>query len=153
MRVASIFTEAMLIIIDDVQDTVVGDLQGLSPNAQTMVKMAVLSAWAELQVASTDQKYLVKVLEPHIARLTPLWLSSLQEFARLRFEPDISNSAGPSRIEESLDTTYSALNRQTLLKVSITFKKPSIIKANMCLVLSGFLAKACRCYCKSDRPG
>ena len=77
-----------------------------------MVRMAVLSAWAELQVASTEQEYLVRVVEPYVARLTPLWVASLQEFARLRFEPDIS-----SRTDESLDTIYAAMNRQTLLKV------------------------------------
>lgn len=102
---------------DDDHDTAVGDLRGLSFNAQTMIRMAVLSAWAELQVASREQTYLVKVMEPYITKLTPLWLSSLQEFARLRFEPDISNSVGPARTDESLDTTYAALNRQTLLKV------------------------------------
>ena len=77
----------------------------------------MLSAWAELQVASTEQDYLVKVMQPHVAKLTPLWLSSLQEFARLRFEPDISNSTGPARPDEGLDVVYAALNRQTLLKV------------------------------------
>lgn len=85
--------------------------------------MAVLSAWAELQVASTEQKYLVKVMEPYITKLTPLWLSSLQEFARLRFEPDISNSIGPARTDECLDIVYAALNRQTLLKVNANLKK------------------------------
>ena len=83
-----------------------------------MVKMSVLSAWAELQVASTHEEYLIKVVKPHIAKLTPLWLSSLQEFARLRFEPDISNNTGPARLDEGLDVVYAALNRQTLLKVS-----------------------------------
>lgn len=82
-----------------------------------MIRMSVLSAWAELQVASTHQGYLVKVVKPHVAKLTPLWLSSLQEFARLRFEPDISNNTGPARLDESLDVIYAALNRQTLLKV------------------------------------
>lgn len=82
-----------------------------------MVRMTVLSAWAELQVASIEQKYLVKVMKPHVAKLTPLWLSSLQEFARLRFEPDISNNTGPARPDEGLDVVYAALNRQTLLKV------------------------------------
>ena len=102
---------------DDAQDSAIGELRGLSPNAQIMVRMAVLSAWAELQVASTEQEYLVKVMQPHVAKLTPLWLSSLQEFARLRFEPDISSSMGPARADESLDVVYAALNRQTLLKV------------------------------------
>lgn len=84
-----------------------------------MIRMAVLSAWAELQVASTDQAYLLALMEPHIAKLIPLWLSSLQEFARLRFEPDISSNAVSTRADEGLDTTYAALNRQTLLRVSV----------------------------------
>ena len=94
----------------------IGDLKGLSSNAQVMVKMAVFSAWAELQVASTEQKYLVNVLKPYIGTLTPLWLASLREFARLRFEPDISMSLGPPSLSGSLDTIYSALNRETLLR-------------------------------------
>jgi hypothetical protein len=94
----------------------IGDLKGLSSNAQVMVKMAVFSAWAELQVASTEQRYLVDVLKPYIGTLTPLWLSSLREFARLRFEPDISMSLGPPSLSGSLDSIYSALNRETLLR-------------------------------------
>jgi hypothetical protein len=81
-----------------------------------MVKMAVLRAWAELQVASLEQSYLVDVVKPHITTLAPMWLSSLREFARLRFEPDIStNSAGSSSIGGSIETIYAALNRETLL--------------------------------------
>lgn len=82
-----------------------------------MVKMAVFSAWAELQIASTEQTYLIDVLKPHIAKLTPLWLASLREYARLRFEPDISSSMGSASLSGSLDTIYAALNRETLLKV------------------------------------
>ena len=85
-----------------------------------MVKMAVLSAWAQLQISSVEQVYLVDVVRPHVAKLTPLWLSSLQEFARLRFEPDISSSIGPVSANESLDVMYAALHRQTLLKVPNT---------------------------------
>ena len=81
--------------------------------------MAVLSAWAELQVASIEQSYLIEVVKPHVANLTPLWLSSLQDFARLRFEPDISSSMGIN-LDDDLDTLYAALNRQTLLKVCIS---------------------------------
>ncbi|TVY16253.1 Pof6 interactor protein 1 [Lachnellula arida] len=94
----------------------IGDLKGLSSNAQVMVKMAVFSAWAELQVASTEQHYLIDVLKPYIGTLTPLWLASLREFARLRFEPDISMSLGPPSLSGSLDSIYSALNRETLLR-------------------------------------
>jgi hypothetical protein len=100
----------------DTEMASIGDLKGLSSNAQVMVKMAVFSAWAELQVASTEQQYLVDVLKPYIATLTPLWLASLREFARLRFEPDISMSLGPPSLSGSLDSIYAALNRETLLK-------------------------------------
>jgi hypothetical protein len=94
----------------------IGDLKGLSSNAAVMVKMSVFAAWADLQVASSEQKYLVEVLKPHIGTLTPLWLESLREFARLRFEPDISMTLGPPSLSGSLDTVYAALNRETLLK-------------------------------------
>ncbi|KAF3770369.1 ARM repeat-containing protein [Cryphonectria parasitica EP155] len=94
----------------------IGDLKGLSSNAQVMVKMAVFSAWAELQVASTEQAYLLDVLKPYIGKLTPLWLESLRDFAQLRFEPDITMTLGPPSLSGSLDTIYAALNRETLLK-------------------------------------
>lgn len=117
-RILKLLVTALETFTDETQDSAVGDLKGLSSNAQTMVKMSVLSAWAELQVASTQKEYLIKVVKPHTVKLTPLWLSSLQEFARLRFEPDISNTTGPARLDEGLDVVYAALNRQTLLKVS-----------------------------------
>ncbi|KAJ3573535.1 hypothetical protein NPX13_g4662 [Xylaria arbuscula] len=100
----------------DVENAGIGDLKGLSPNAQVMVKMSVFSAWADLQVASLEQKYLLEVLKPHVNTLTPLWLASLREFARLRFEPDISMTLGPPSMSGSLESIYSALNRETLLR-------------------------------------
>lgn len=103
-------------LLGETETAAIGDLRGLSSNAQVMVKMAVFSAWAELQIASAEQTYLVDVLKPHIAKLTPLWLSSLREYARLRFEPDIS-SFGPASLSGSLDSIYAALYRETLLKV------------------------------------
>lgn len=98
----------------------IGDLKGLSSNAVVMVKMSVFSAWAELQIASAEQTYLKDVLAPHIARLTPLWLASLREYSRLRFEPDVSTaSAGgatTASLSGNLDSVYAALNRDTLLR-------------------------------------
>lgn len=102
----------------DSETASIGDLKGLSANAQVMVRMAVFSAWAELQIASVEQRYLVDVVKPHIAQLVPLWLTSLREYSRLRFEPDISQATtgNVSSSGSDLDTVYSALNRQTLLK-------------------------------------
>ncbi|EKV12223.1 Armadillo-like helical [Penicillium digitatum] len=97
------------------ETTEIGDLKGLNSNARVMVKLALFSAWARLQIASIDQEYLTQVVQPYIARLTPLWLSSLQEYARLRFEPDISGSLGTTSSSD-LDEVYAALNRETLLE-------------------------------------
>ena len=115
-----------------------------------MIKMAVLSAWAELQVASTEQDYLVDVVKPHVAKLTPLWLASLQDFARLRFEPDISSSMGSGPNDPS-DIVYAALNRETLLKVLVEQDRFAT-KLMLVLVLSGLMAYPSRGYCKSYRP-
>lgn len=96
--------------------TEIGDLKGLNSNARVMVKLALFSAWARLQIASIDHEYLNQVVQPYLAKLTPLWLSSLQEYARLRFEPDISGALGTSTQSNDLDEVYAALNRETLLK-------------------------------------
>ncbi|KAF3935548.1 hypothetical protein ABW19_dt0202399 [Dactylella cylindrospora] len=116
-RILKLLTTALQAFSSDSENASIGDLQGLSYNAQVMVKMALLSAWAELQVASLQQEYLVDVVKPHIVVLAPLWLASLREFARLRFEPDISmNAGGSGSITGSLDVVYSSLNRDVLLK-------------------------------------
>ncbi|EME47591.1 hypothetical protein DOTSEDRAFT_41967 [Dothistroma septosporum NZE10] len=99
----------------DTDTASIGDLKGLSSNAQVMVRMAVFAAWAELQIASTEQKYLIQVVKPHISQLVPLWISSLREYARLRFEPDISATTATPSTSGDLDTVYAALNRETLL--------------------------------------
>jgi HEAT repeat-containing protein 5 len=96
-------------------DTSIGDLKVLSTNAQTMLRLSLLSAWAQLQIASTEQRYLEGIIQPFVARLTPLWLSSLQDFAKLRFEPDISSSLGGIGGGQDLNELYAALNRETLL--------------------------------------
>lgn len=103
-------------IEEDDDSTSIGELKGLNSNSKVMIKMAVFSAWAQLQISSNEQKYLIAIVQPYTAMLTPLWLSSLQEFARLRFEPDIS-STGVGPLSGDLDDVYSALNRETLLKV------------------------------------
>ncbi|KAI9375873.1 armadillo-type protein [Aspergillus egyptiacus] len=96
--------------------TEIGDLKGLNSNAKVMVKMALYAAWARLQIASIEHEYLIQVVQPYLMKLTPLWLSSLQEYARLRFEPDISGSLGTGPESGDLDEVYAALNRETLLK-------------------------------------
>ncbi|KAJ5519223.1 Armadillo-like helical [Penicillium expansum] len=104
------------------ETTEIGDLKGLNSNARVMVKLALFSAWARLQIASIDQEYLTQVVQPYIAKLTPLWLSSLQEYARLRFEPDISGSLGTT-LSSDLDEVYAALNRENSVEAALRARK------------------------------
>lgn len=99
------------------ENAAIGEMRALGSNAAVMVRMSVLTAWARLQISSSESgmSFLADVVRPHIAQLTPLWLASLREYARLRFEPDIS-SATMVAAGDDLDTLYAALNRQTLLK-------------------------------------
>lgn len=120
--------------------TEIGDLKGLNSNARVMVKLALFSAWARLQVASIEQEYLNQVVQPYLAKLTPLWLSSLQEYARLRFEPDISGALGTSTQSNNLDEVYAALNRETLLKVIWPTLTVGAKNLTFSLVLPGYVA-------------
>ena len=47
----------------------------------------------------------------YLPKLAPLWLEALQEFARLRFEPDISDTLGIDTSAPDLNERYAALNR------------------------------------------
>ncbi|KAG9830526.1 HEAT repeat protein-like protein, partial [Aureobasidium melanogenum] len=115
-RILKILVAALETFAGSSETSSIGELKGLSPNAQVMVRMSVFSAWAGLQIATAEQKYLIDVVKPHVAKLTPLWLSSLREYSRLRFEPDISNNTSATPLSDDLETVYAALNRETLLK-------------------------------------
>lgn len=76
-------------------------------NAKSMIKISILSAWAELQVSSTQQNYLSEVVSPYVKELTPMWLDSLKDYAQLKFEPTTSGN--------SMEVQYSTLSRQTMV--------------------------------------
>jgi HEAT repeat-containing protein 5 len=94
----------------------IGDLKNLTPNAQSLLKMALLSGWAQLQLASGESSYLEVIVQPYVPKLAPLWLNALQEFARLRFEPDISDTLGIDTAAPDLDERYAAFNRVARLQ-------------------------------------
>ena len=100
--------------LEESETAAIGDLKDLSSSAYVMVKLAVFSAWASLQVASRDQQYLKDILKPHLAKLTPLWLASLREYARLKFEPEVSSN---NAFAGGLDMMYTNMTRKTILKV------------------------------------
>lgn len=96
----------------------IGDLRDLSSTAAVMLKTSIFAAWAQLQVASTQQAYLVRVVKPQLPLLCPFWVASLREYARLRTDPDAAASdAGAGGAV--FDSVYSGLSRETALPVSV----------------------------------
>ncbi|THH16286.1 hypothetical protein EW146_g4324 [Bondarzewia mesenterica] len=81
-----------------------------SPNASAMLRIATLSAWAELTSASSEQSYLKDVVKPYHATLTSLWVAALRDYASIR--------AGSEVMQESsapLDIAYANLGKDILL--------------------------------------
>ena len=56
--------------------------------AEDMLHIAVLSAWATLQVESKNKKYIKELLDAFINTLIPLWVSTLKYFTHLQIDPD-----------------------------------------------------------------
>ncbi|KDQ54486.1 hypothetical protein JAAARDRAFT_80176 [Jaapia argillacea MUCL 33604] len=88
-----------------------GDTVPISPNASVMLRIATLSAWAELEVASAQRAYLKVVLDPHRQILVSLWMSALRDYASVKAECEVAQEVSSTALESS----YSSLGREVLL--------------------------------------
>jgi len=88
-----------------------GDAAEGSPNASAMLRIAILSAWAQLTSASPHQKYLEEVVKPYKSGLTSLWISALRDYASIRADSEaiLDTSSAP------LDAAYASLGKDILL--------------------------------------
>ncbi|KAF9971868.1 hypothetical protein BGZ73_005104 [Actinomortierella ambigua] len=98
---------------EDKRVTMVGDMTDLTPQASQMIKWAVLNAWAELQVASVHQQYLVEVLKPNLEELCKLWANALEEFARSRIEAEAVTTSSANSTAGLFEASYSSLNKDS----------------------------------------
>jgi hypothetical protein len=97
-------------LIEDGDMLSLGDVSDLSPNASVMLKISILAAWAELQIASQRQAYLNEVIKPFRWLLGPFWVGSLRDYAGLRTDPDMG--VGAMGMDNSV-------GREVLLPVSL----------------------------------
>ncbi|KAJ7205156.1 clathrin-coated vesicle protein [Mycena haematopus] len=88
-----------------------GETGELSPNASAMLRISTLSAWAQLEVASTQQAYLIDVLKPYRSTLASLWLASLRDYASIRIDSEFLHDTS----SVALDSSYSSLGKEVLL--------------------------------------
>ena len=91
-----------------------GDVEDLSANAAVMLKVSILAAWAELQIASVKQTYLAEVVKPYRWLLGPFWIGSLRDYAHLRTDPEMG--AGGPTLSGAFDLA-NGLGRNVLLPV------------------------------------
>jgi len=87
-----------------------GDVGDLSPNASVMLKVSILAAWAQLQIAAASQAYLNDVLKPYRWLLGPFWVGALRDYAGLRTDPEMG-----AAVSVGLET---GVARDVLLPVS-----------------------------------
>jgi HEAT repeat-containing protein 5 len=92
-----------------------GDLKIPSANASLMLRLAILSAWAELQIQSTQQEYLLEIVEPHVSSLITMWLASLTSYAKLHFDPD--DTDGLVTEDVLIDSEYLYASKEFLIQV------------------------------------
>ncbi|KAJ7157551.1 clathrin-coated vesicle protein [Mycena crocata] len=88
-----------------------GDTGELSPNASAMLRISTLSAWAQLEIASTKQAYLTDVIKPYRSTLASLWLASLRDYASIRIDSEFLHDTS----SVALDSSYSSLGKEVLL--------------------------------------
>lgn len=78
-----------------------------------MLRIATLSAWAELAIASVTQGYLKDLIEPYRSSLASLWVASLRDYASVRADTEVLQEDAPA----TLDVSYTNLGKEVLLPV------------------------------------
>lgn len=91
-----------------------GETGELSPNASAMLRISTLSAWAQLEISSAQQQYLVAVLKPYRGTLASLWVASLRDYASIKIDSEFLLDSS----SVALDSSYSSLGKEVLLPVS-----------------------------------
>ena len=91
----------------------IGEAKQLSPNASVMLRIAIATAWAELDIASYQHSYLKDVVEPHRTTLASLWIASLRDYASIRSDNEMLHDSTSA----AMDSSYLALGREILLPV------------------------------------
>jgi hypothetical protein len=91
-----------------------GDAAEGSPNASAMLRIAILSAWAQLTSTSPQQEYLEEVVKPYKQTLASLWIAALRDYASIRADSEatLDTSSAP------LDAAFASLGKDILLPVS-----------------------------------
>ncbi|KAG2033122.1 armadillo-type protein [Suillus americanus] len=97
--------------VDESGNLTMGNFVDLSPNASGMLRVSILSAWARLEIASSEQTYLLDVIKPYRSILAPQWIASLRDYAVIRADSEFIHDASAV----ALDPSYASLGKVVLL--------------------------------------
>ncbi|EIW85333.1 clathrin-coated vesicle protein [Coniophora puteana RWD-64-598 SS2] len=95
---------------DEAGNLSVGKLIDMSPTASGMLRISVLAAWAQLELASTKQLYLQDVIRPYRSVLAPQWVACLRDYALIRADSEFVHDTS-----SVVDSSYTQLGKVVLL--------------------------------------
>lgn len=101
-----------------------------------MLRIATLSAWAELSISSAVQGYLKGLIKPYRSSLASLWVASLRDYASVRADTEVLQEDTPA----TLDVSYTNLGKEVLLPVRLHLFMLTASLIHQFLVLSDRLA-------------
>jgi len=78
-----------------------------STHAFLLVRLSILSSWAELHLASYKHNFLIPVVQPNLKLLLSYWISSLCEFSRLKQESEMHSPSSMTRVSDSFSAITS----------------------------------------------
>lgn len=90
------------------------------PHADILLKVSILTAWAELHIASFAHRYLEEVTKPNLSILATLWISILRDYAKVKLEPDVLSAASGDPSARSSMDSYLEATRNVVLPVRWT---------------------------------
>ncbi|KAG5519559.1 hypothetical protein PMAC_001714 [Pneumocystis sp. 'macacae'] len=120
-RIIKLLTSALL----NSENTIsIGDLKYSNNNFQIILKLSIISSWAELQIASQNKSYLNSIIKPNLTFLTFLWITSLKDYAKFCFETHELSSDLTYTTSQSIDFSKIFLdtNNNELFEICNKFK-------------------------------
>jgi len=97
-----------------------------STHAFLLVRLSILSSWAELHLASYKHAFLIPVVQPNLKLLLSFWISSLCEFSRLKQESEMHSPSSMTRFNDSL-SGISSIYLEFIRDINLPFYEHSWI--------------------------
>lgn len=103
-----------------------GETGELFPCLSAMLRISTLSAWAQLEVASYQQTYLLNVVKPYRATLAAMWIAALRDYPSIRVDSEFLHDTSSA----ALDSTYSSVGKVSVTASMLCLFLPALFLIN-----------------------